>query len=240
MNKQQRQVVLDTETTGMSPSDGHRIIEIGCVELVNKRLTGNTFHEYINPERVIDAGAIRVHGISNEFLYDKPKFEQIADAYLRFTQGAELIIHNAPFDVGFLNHELSLLNKKKTTVEAHSTVFDTLVFARKKRPGARVGLTALCKYYGIDDSDREFHGALLDAQLLADVYLAMTRKQFAVFDSNDSAQSQQQQKPAQLATDRPKLKVIKCSEQELEAHQSYLALVAKTSGECLWHKLDEH
>ena len=236
--KEHRQVILDTETTGLSPADGHRIIEIGCVEMINRRLTRNTFHVYINPNRIIDDGAIKVHGISNEFLQDKPRFEDIVDDYLAFTKGAELVIHNAPFDVGFLNYELSLPKGKKTTVEEHSSIFDTLPFARKKHPGARASLDALCKRYGIDNSHRELHGALLDAEILAEVYLLMTGGQFSLMDFNASV-STQQQGIIRLAADRPKLKVMHCTEQELEAHQKQLAMIKESSGECLWHKLDE-
>jgi len=233
-----RQVVLDTETTGLNPAEGHRIIEIGCVEMINRRLTQNTFHVYINPDRNIDAGAIKVHGISNEFLQDKPKFEDIADDYLAFTQDAELVIHNAPFDVGFLNHELSLLKGRKTTVEAHSTIFDTLPYARKKHPGARASLDALCKRYGIDNSHRELHGALLDAEILAEVYLSMTGGQFSLMDF-DSSQHTEKQPNVRLPADRPKLKVVSCSEQEMEAHRKHLEMLEKASGQCLWNKLED-
>jgi DNA polymerase-3 subunit epsilon len=235
--EEHRQVVLDTETTGLSPSEGHRIIEIGCVEMINRRLTNNTFHVYIDPERIIDDGAIKVHGISNEFLHDKPKFADIVDDYLAFTEGTELIIHNAPFDVGFLNHELSLLKGNTTTVEAHSTIFDTLPFARKKHPGARASLDALCKRYGIDNSHRELHGALLDAEILADVYLLMTGGQFSIMDF-DSSVSNKKQEIVRLPADRPPLKVISCTEQELEAHQQHLNMIEKASGECLWNKME--
>lgn len=236
MNKQAlRQVVLDTETTGLNFTDGHRIIEIGCVELINRRLTHNTFHTYINPDRIIDAGAIKVHGISNEFLQDKPIFKAIADDYLSFTEGAELIIHNAPFDVGFLNHELSLLKGNSTTVEEHSTIFDTLPFARKKHPGARASLDALCKRYGVDNSSRELHGALLDAEILADVYLLMTGGQFSLMDFGET-NSTQKRETLRLAADRPKLKVVHCTEQELEAHRKHLDMIKKASGKCLWNK----
>ena len=230
-----RQVVLDTETTGLNPQEGHRIIEIGCVELVNRRLTRNTFHVYINPDRVIDQGAIEVHGITNEFLQDKPRFEDIVDDYLAFTEGAELIIHNAPFDVGFLNHELALLKGAKITVEDESTIFDTLPFARKKYPGARASLDALCKRLGIDNSHRELHGALLDAEILAEVYLSMTGGQFSLLDFDEGSKEQKQQ-IVRLSADRPKLKVINCSDEELEAHQQRLEAIEKASGECLWNK----
>ncbi len=228
-----RQVVLDTETTGLSPRDGHKIIEIGCVELINRRLTKNTFHVYINPDREIDAGAIEVHGITNGFLQDKPRFHDIADDYLAFTKGAELIIHNAPFDVGFLNHELALLPGEITTVEEQSTIFDTLPFARKKYPGARASLDALCKRFGIDNSHRELHGALLDAEILAEVYLAMTGGQFSLMDFNNS-DTVKSQGIVRLSADRSKLKIISCSEQELEAHVLRLEAIEKASGQCLW------
>lgn len=233
--KKHRQVVLDTETTGLNPLEGHRIIEIGCVELVNRRLTRNTFHVYINPNRLIDARAIEVHGITNEFLQDKPGFESIVDDYLAFTESAELIIHNAPFDVGFLNHELSLLKRAKTKVEEHGTIFDTLPFARKKHPGARVSLDALCKRYGIDNSHRELHGALLDAEILAEVYLSMTGGQFSLLDFSD-ANKEKKQGIIRLPANRSKLKVISCNEQELEAHQQRLDTIEKASGECIWKK----
>ncbi len=231
--KECRQVVLDTETTGLNPREGHKIIEIGCVELINRRITHNTFHVYINPDRKIDAGAIEVHGISNEFLKDKPRFKDIVDDYLAFTEGAELIIHNAPFDVGFLNHEFSQLKGKKTSVEDHSTIFDTLPFARKKYPGARASLDALCKRFGIDNSHRELHGALLDAEILAEVYLAMTGGQFSLMDF-DEGEITQQQGIIRLSADRPKLKVVTCTDQELEAHQQRLETIEKASGTCIW------
>ena len=230
-----RQVVLDTETTGLNPQEGHRIIEIGCVELVGRRLTNNTFHVYINPNRLIDDGAIEVHGITNEFLQDKPRFEDIADDYLAFTEGAELIIHNAPFDVGFLNHELARLKGAKKTVEDCSTVFDTLPFARKKHPGARASLDALCKRYGIDNSHRELHGALLDAEILAEVYLAMTGGQFSLLDF-DEQNKKKNQGIVRLSADRQKLKVISCTDQELDAHNQRLDAIEKASGVCIWNK----
>jgi len=234
-DKKLRQVVLDTETTGLNPREGHRIIEIGCVELIGRRLTNNTFHVYMNPGRMIDDGAIEVHGITNEFLQDKPRFEDIVDDYLAFTEGAELIIHNAPFDVGFLNNELAKLKGAKKTVEDHSTVFDTLPFARKKHPGARASLDALCKRYGIDNSHRELHGALLDAEILAEVYLAMTGGQFSLLDF-DQEDKKKNQGIVRLSADRPKLKVISCADQELEAHQQHLDAIEKASGECIWNK----
>ncbi len=230
-----RQVVLDTETTGLYPKDGHRIIEIGCVELINRRLTNNSFHVYINPNRLIDDGAIEVHGITNEFLEDKPQFEDIVNDYLAFTQGAELIIHNAPFDVGFLNHELSMLKNKKGKLEDYSTVFDTLPFARKKHPGARASLDALCKRYGIDNSHRELHGALLDAEILAEVYLAMTGGQFSLLELDEN-ETKKKQEIVRLSAERPRLKVISCSEKEEESHLQRLAAIEKVSDGCIWNK----
>ncbi|QXP84708.1 DNA polymerase III subunit epsilon [Methylococcus sp. ANG] len=175
-----RQIVLDTETTGLDPKAGHRIIEIGCVELLNRRITQNRFHVYINPEREIDAGAIEVHGLTNEFLASKPVFRSIADDFLNFIGGAELIIHNAAFDVGFLDHELALLGENRGRIADYCGVCDTLAMARKNHPGQRNSLDALCKRYNVDNSRRELHGALLDAEILADVYLAMTGGQIAM------------------------------------------------------------
>ncbi|WP_426994149.1 DNA polymerase III subunit epsilon [Methylomonas sp. CM2] len=231
--RQHRQIVLDTETTGINPKEGHKIIEIGCVELLNRRLTRNHFHVYLNPDREIDAGAIEVHGITNEFLRDKPRFADVVEDFMAFTAGAELIIHNAPFDVGFLNHELSLLPGETRTVESNSSVFDTLTFARKKHPGARASLDALCKRYGIDNSHRELHGALLDAEILADVYLLMTGGQFSLLEDTETERSGEQA-IVQLSADRPRLKVIACNDEEQTAHEQRLAKIAKVSGNCLW------
>lgn len=232
--KQHRQVVLDTETTGINPKEGHKIIEIGCVELINRRLTQNRFHVYLNPDREIDAGAIEVHGITNEFLKDKSRFADIVEDFLRFTRGAELIIHNAPFDVGFLNHELAQLPNETRSVESNSTVFDTLAYARKKHPGARNSLDALCKRYGIDNSHRDLHGALLDAEILADVYLIMTGGQASLLDESEEVHNNDQQRVVRLSADRPRLKVIECTADELVDHQQRLEKIAKASGNCLW------
>jgi DNA polymerase-3 subunit epsilon len=169
-----RQIVLDTETTGLEVSLGHRIIEIGCVELVNRRVTGNNWHYYFNPERAVDSGAFDVHGISSEFLQDKPRFAELADDFHNYVTGAELVIHNAPFDVGFLNQELALLESVQVPLEQSCAILDTLLLARQKHPGQKNNLDALCKRYGIDNSHRSLHGALLDARILADVYLTMT------------------------------------------------------------------
>lgn len=229
-----RQIVLDTETTGLNPQEGHRVIEIGCVELINRRMTKNHFHVYINPERTIDAGAIAVHGISNEFLANKPLFKDIVDDFMAFIQGAELIIHNAPFDVGFLNHEFLLLNKT-AKIESISTVFDSLVFARKKHPGQRNSLDALCKRYGIDNSHRQLHGALLDAEILADVYLLMTGGQGSLLDEElvDQEGLEAPMIRHDLA-DRPRLKVLACTEAELLIHERRLQAIQKASGDCVW------
>lgn len=232
-----RQIVLDTETTGINPKEGHKIIEIGCVEMINRRLTHNRFHVYLNPDREIDAGAIEVHGISNEFLQDKPRFADIAADFMAFIAGAELIIHNAPFDVGFINHELSQLGHGDNALEPHCTVLDTLAYARQKHPGARNSLDALCKRYGIDNSHRELHGALLDAEILADVYLLMTGGQSSLLDEEHDFVTDAQPKIYHLNPDRPALKIISCSEEEADAHQQRLAKINKVAGQCVW--LDE-
>lgn len=231
-----RIVVLDTETTGLNPQEGHRIIEIGCVELINRRLTGNRFHVYLNPGRIIDAGAIEVHGISNQFLQDKPHFEAIVGDFITFIRGAELVIHNAPFDVGFINHEFSLLKDHTATVEDYSSIFDTLAYARKKHPGQRNSLDALCKRYGIDNSHRELHGALLDAEILADVFLLMTGGQFSLLDEAHLETEEQNihQETRRLSGDRSALTVIRCNEEELQAHQQRLNAIEKASGACIW------
>lgn len=235
-DNQARQVVLDTETTGINPKDGHRIIEIGCVELLNRRLTQNRFHVYLNPDREIDAGAIEVHGITNEFLRDKPRFADVAADFLDFVAGAELIIHNAPFDVGFLNHELTMMSAAPANIETQCTVFDTLAYARRKHPGARNSLDALCKRYDIDNSHRELHGALLDAEILADVYLLMTGGQFSLLeDDNDFGGDRPIQR---LPADRPPLPVRHCSAEEIADHATRLAQIAKACGQpSLWETL---
>ncbi len=233
-----RMVVLDTETTGLNPQEGHRIIEIGCVELVKRRLTGKRFHVYINPDRIIDEGAIAVHGITNQFLDDKPHFEQIVEDFIAFIRGAELVIHNAPFDVGFINHEFSRLNNKAGTVADYSEVFDTLAYARKKHPGQRNSLDALCKRYSIDNSHRDLHGALLDAEILADVFLLMTGGQSSLLDAGQSGMdvASVNSDVKRLSADRPALKVIRCNDEELAAHQQRLEAIEKASGACIWNQ----
>ena len=232
-----RLVVLDTETTGLNPQEGHRIIEIGCVELVNRRLTGKRFHVYINPERTIDDGAIEVHGITNEFLQDKPVFAGVVDDFIAFIQDAELVIHNAPFDVGFINYEFSRLNNGTGTVTDYSKVFDTLTYARKKHPGQRNSLDALCKRYSIDNSHRDLHGALLDAEILADVFLLMTGGQSSLLDEGQgrSEELAVSSEVKYLSADRPPLKIIRCTEEELDAHQQRLEAIEKAGGVCIWN-----
>ncbi|MCB1679867.1 MAG: DNA polymerase III subunit epsilon [Halioglobus sp.] len=237
-----RQVVLDTETTGLDVSQGHRIIEIGCVELVNRKLTGNHFHHYINPRREIDQGAIEVHGITSDFLADKPLFEQIAADFLAYVAGAELIIHNAPFDLGFLDSELQRLGAGQDELQAYCTVVDTLVMARAKHPGQRNNLDALCQRYLVDNSQRELHGALLDAEILADVYLAMTGGQTAFALSETGARGDdglaRGDHLIRLSADRAPLPVIRASAKELAAHESQLdAIAADSGGRVLWREL---
>jgi DNA polymerase-3 subunit epsilon len=236
-----RQIVLDTETTGLEPSDGHRIIEIGCVELVNRRITGNTYHQYIQPDREVDAGAMEVHGISNEFLEDKPRFSDIAEEFIEFIRGAELIIHNAPFDVGFINHEFALLGNGTGSVAEHCGIVDTLAMARRQHPGQRNNLDALCRRYEIDNSQRDLHGALLDAEILADVYLAMTGGQASLsLDSRSDPHGGQGQAIRRLPADRPRLPVINASEEEQRAHLARLEAIEKAcQGPSVWRQLDD-
>lgn len=220
-----RQIVLDTETTGLEPYDGHRIIEIGCVELVNRKFTGNHYHQYLQPDREIDQGAMEVHGITNEFLEDKPRFIDVVDEFLEFIEGAELVIHNAPFDVGFLDHELSLLDTNKGKLSDYCTVLDTLVLARQMHPGQRNSLDALCKRYEIDNSHRELHGALLDSEILADVYLRMTGGQTSLTLGRQTAANQQATETSvrRISANRQPLKVIKANQQESTEHEQKLA-----------------
>ena len=235
-----RQIVLDTETTGLEPSDGHRIIEIGCVELVDRRLTGSTWHQYINPDRTIDAGAIEVHGITNESLADKPGFADVTDEFLAFIRDAELIIHNAPFDVGFINHEFSLLDTSPGVVTDYCTVLDTLTLARRMHPGQRNSLDALCRRYDIDNSRRELHGALLDAEILADVYLGMTGGQVSLsLDGHVDQNGERQSTLRRLNTDRRPLKVVRATPEEGEAHNDRLdALDKACDSGSVWRRLE--
>ena len=231
-----RQIVLDTETTGLEPTQGHRIIEIGCVELIDRRLTGNHFHQYLQPDREIDEGATEVHGITNEQLKDKPRFPDIVASYLGFVSGAELIIHNAPFDVGFINHELKLLNGNWQELEHYCTVLDTLMLARKLHPGQKNNLDALCKRYHIDNSQRTLHGALLDAEILADVYLAMTGGQASLLlDGAQENNGPHLNKNRRIDPQRKPSRIIYASVEELVDHNRYLDLIQKESnGKCVW------
>lgn len=228
-----RQVVLDTETTGIGHELGHRIIEIGCVELQDRKLTGNHFHVYLNPQREVDEGAFRVHGISTEFLQDKPLFKDIADEFIRFVQGAELIIHNAPFDMGFLNAELTLLNWPVLLKDC-CTVCDTLVLAREKHPGQRNSLDALCKRYEIDNSNRTLHGALLDAEILASVYLAMTGGQASLFEERMEHVNRSGVVLRQIERLVSNSPVIVADEHELKRHQEFIQFLVKKSNSNLW------
>ncbi|MES9934991.1 MAG: DNA polymerase III subunit epsilon [Sedimenticola sp.] len=231
-----RQIVLDTETTGLEPEQGHRIIEIGCVEMVNRRLTGNNFHQYLQPDREIDLAAVEVHGITNEFLADKPRFGDVVEDFVNYIEGAELIIHNAPFDVGFINHELRELGGWDE-VATICSVIDTLVMAKKMHPGQRNSLDALCKRYDIDNSHRELHGALLDAEILADVYLSMTGGQTNLLLGGgvDDSEGADASMIRRLAADRPSLKVVHAGEDEIAAHEARLdALDKAVGGSCVW------
>jgi DNA polymerase III subunit epsilon len=230
-----RQVVLDTETTGLDPREGHRIIEIGCVEIVDRRVTRRSYHQYIKPNREIDAEAVAVHGITSSFLADKPVFAEIVDEFIEFIDGAELIIHNATFDVGFINHEFALLSPGRGKVADRCGVLDTLLMARRKYPGAGVSLDKLCSRLGIDNSHRELHGALLDAQILAEVYLAMTGGQTALSLSGDAdGQSEVASEIRRLDPSRARLKVVQANEQELSLHEARLDALQKSAGKVLW------
>ncbi len=224
-----RQIILDTETTGIGHDQGHRLIEIGCIELIDRRLTGKHFHRYINPERKVDEGAFKVHGLSDEFLSDKPKFAEINKEFVEFVEGAELIIHNAPFDVGFINAEFKRIDKS-LKLESFCQVTDTLVLAKQKHPGQRNSLDALCKRYQIDATDRVLHGALLDAQLLADVYLAMTSGQKKL-ELNENTVKLNQSNHQELVSHSP---VYFASEEELEEHRHILNQIQKKAGQLIW------
>ncbi|MEM6606660.1 MAG: DNA polymerase III subunit epsilon [Pseudomonadota bacterium] len=234
-----RQVVLDTETTGLEVSQGHRVIEIGCVEIQNRRLTGRHFHRYIDPQRDVDPGAVEVHGITNEFLADKPLFSAVSSDFLEFVVGAELIIHNAPFDIGFLDHELRTLDAEFSGLAQHCEVTDTLLMARDKHPGQRNSLDALCQRYSVDNSNRELHGALLDAEILAEVYLVMTGGQtLLALGSEDQTGGSGKRRSAQRQSIQRsgRLKVIIASEAEQEAHQSILAEMEKSGTQPLYQQ----
>ena len=233
-----RQIVLDTETTGLEPEQGHRIIEIGCVEMINRRLTGRTFHHYLNPERDIDPGAQEVHGLSREFLSDKPLFGDVADEFLEFVGDAELVIHNAPFDVGFLDAELTRLERDLPAMQVLCPVLDTLVLAREMHPGQRNSLDALCKRYEVDNSARELHGALLDARILAEVYLAMTGGQAALSLESAAASAAGGQR-IENRLDRAGLTLLVqgATDEELTAHEAALDRIEQAGSEAVWRRL---
>lgn len=231
-----RQVLLDTETTGLEPSEGHRIIEIGCVEVIKRRITKNPFHRYINPGRAVDEGAEGVHGLSNSFLADKPRFAEIAAEFIDYVRDAEVIIHNAAFDVGFLDHELRLLGQRWGKLEDYCTVTDSLSMARRLHPGQRCSLDALCKRYSVDSSRRELHGALLDAELLASVYLAMTGGQARLSLGGGSADDEGGDEQFRaLPSDRPRLWVPELSAEERAAHEQLLQRIdGSCGGQAVW------
>ena len=235
-----RQVVLDTETTGLDPSQGHRVIEIGCVEIDNRKLTGRHYHCYLNPGREIDAAAIEVHGLTSQFLRDKPRFHQIEEEFLAFIDGSELVIHNAPFDIGFLDHELRATKTDATAISNICGVLDSLLLAREKHPGQRNSLDALCKRYGVDNTQRQLHGALLDAEILADVYLVMTSGQSSLLLSEDESEgSNRRRRNKKRDVQREKIAVIKAGEDELAAHEQRLQDLAESSDQgCLWLQLE--
>jgi len=234
-----RQIVLDTETTGLEPSQGHRIIEIGCVELVDRRPSDQRYHQYLWPDRPIDAGAEEVHGIDTEFLRDKPIFSDVVEDFLSFVRGAEVIIHNALFDIAFIDYELSLLGPEWGRLEDYCRIVDTLALARERHPGQKNSLDALCLRYGVDNSQRERHGALLDAEILADVYLAMTGGQATLaFEVDESLPLGHA--PRRLDRTGLTLRVVRASSEELAAHRARLeAIDAASGGRCVWKRLQD-
>ena len=235
-----RQIVLDTETTGLDPQQGHRIVEIGCVEIENRRPTGNHFQVFLNPDRAIDEAAIEVHGLTTEFLSDKPRFKQIEQEFINFINGAELIIHNAPFDVGFLDFELGRTKSENRNLSQFCDVLDTLVLAREKHPGQRNSLDALCRRYEINNAHRTLHGALLDAEILADVYLAMTSGQSSLSLKEEStAAANENYKKRHIDPNRQRIPVRSANSDELRHHQKRLKEIEKQSPDgCLWFKLE--
>lgn len=224
-----RQIILDTETTGMEPAEGHRVIEIGCLELVDRRFTEINYHQYTNPERAIDAEALAVHGIKEDFLQTQPRFAEIIESFIEFIRDAQLIIHNAPFDVGFLNHEFNLAGKRYGKITDYCTVIDTLALARKLHPGQRNSLDALCKRYNVNNSHRQLHGALIDSELLAFVYLAMTGGQTSLFDDETvmSPETLTATQTRSIDANRSSLRIIKANDDELALHQARLAAIDK-------------
>jgi DNA polymerase-3 subunit epsilon len=243
-----RQIILDTETTGLDPTEGHRIIEIGCVELINRRLTSNNYHQYIQPEREIDDAAIEIHGITNESLADKPRFADISREFLDYVKGAELIIHNAPFDIGFINNEFMLMGLPageagEATLKIGDVcgVIDTLKMARSLHPGQKNDLDSLCRRYTIDNSQRTLHGALLDAEILADVYLAMTGGQTGLFEDGKTpvGAGVLDANIRRLPADRPPLTVLRASEEEMRLHRAWVERLNRDTGNhCVWMEVD--
>ncbi len=239
MNAPVRQIVLDTETTGLEPELGHRVIEIGGVELIGRRLTGRTFHQYLDPQRDIDDAAIEVHGIVRADLAGKPLFRDVVDEFLDFVDGAEVVIHNAPFDVAFIDYELSLLSGYGTLAD-RCTITDSLAYARRKHPGQKNSLDALCRRYGVDNSQRTRHGALLDAEILADVYLAMTGGQTALsLGEQDDGAAASATGIIRLPADRPRLKVVRASLDEIAAHEARLDRLEQSGARALFRVLAE-
>lgn len=240
-----RQIIVDTETTGLEPEQGHRIIEVGCIEMINRKMTDNTFHRYFNPEREVDEAAGEVHGFTLEMLRDKPLFADLAQELFDFINGAELIIHNAPFDVGFLNHEFMLAALGENLIERHCQVLDTLAMAKRMHPGQKNNLDALCKRYAVDNSQRELHGALLDSEILADVYLMMTGGQISLLGATDMSRyasgfaAANNKAVADSSGQSPiKTPVIAATAEELEAHQQWLELLEKEApGKVVWKQL---
>lgn len=233
-----RQIVLDTETTGLEPELGHRIIEVGAVELIDRQLTGRRLHHYVNPERDIDAGAQEVHGITLEDLADKPMFADVAAELMEFSIGAEVVIHNAPFDLGFLDYEFRLIDRDRPAYSAQVEVLDTLVLARELHPGQRNSLDALCKRYEVDNSNRSLHGALLDAEILAEVYLAMTGGQVDLGLTLEPVVEMDESELAAMVAERPALRVLRATAEEKAQHQQRLKAIHEASGDCLWLELD--
>lgn len=235
-----RQVVLDTETTGLEPEQGHRILELGCVEMIDRKLTRRRFHHYVNPERDIDDGALEVHGITRESLANKPTFPEIWESFLDFIKGAELVIHNAAFDIAFLDHEIRLMDRSVGFMTDYCTVVDTLEIARLKHPGQRNSLDALCKRYGVDNSQRDLHGALLDAEILADVYLLLTGGQASLGLGESGEQRRASESGVKrIAGDRPALKVIRATEEELARHSQKLDAIDEVAENgCLWKEME--
>lgn len=231
----ERQIILDTETTGLLTTAGHRLIEIGCLEMIHRRFTGRHWHYYLNPQRLVDKEAYAIHGLSDEFLKDKPLFKEVVDDFLNFVRGAELIIHNASFDIGFLNHELKLLGRSESIAE-YCTVLDTLQLARNQHPGQSNSLDALCRRYQIDNSHRDLHGALIDSKLLGLVYLAMTGGQDQLFSmeiNKEPVINLDHSVPIKIVQKQQKLVVIQPTLEELTAHQEFLENMKK-NGKCLW------